>query len=135
MEKKNFNSEIKDLHKQVVAEIIALMAEHNVTEVDLLGSDCAHAFVLGWSDEQDSEDAPMLMEVNKVYSNDGKLMLDVILDIDTEELAKSNENGDIGAAYQCYDANDGTHIMACGGISDVYESVYECLEYDWDNER
>lgn len=125
MEKKNFLPEIKDLHKQVVAEIIALMVEHDVTEVDLLGSNCPHAFVVGCP--EGSEDI-MVMEVNRVYYEDCQLVLDVILDVDTEELAAQNENGDIGDAYQCFKANDFTRFVPCGGISDVYDSVYECLE-------
>jgi len=124
MEKKNFYSEIKDLHKQIVAEIIALMVEHDVTEVDILGSDAAHTYVTGYP--SDGEGA-MTLEVSKVYYEDGKLMLDVILDVDTEELAAQNENGDIGAAYQCYDAND-LYIIPCAGISDVYETVWDILE-------
>ena len=133
MEHKDFTPQIKDLHKQIVAEIVALMVEHNVTEVDLLGSDCDHAQVLGFPTDFMDTDQPMWLEVNKVYYKDNQLQLDVILDIYTDELAKENENGDIGDAYRVYNANDFVHICACSGIDSVYEAVYQVLEYDWDD--
>lgn len=133
MEHKDFTPQIKDLHKQIVAEIIALMVEHNVTEVDLLGNDCDHAQVLGFPTDFIDTDEPMFLEVNKVYYKDCQLQLDVILDIDTDELAQENENGDIGDAYRVYNANDFEHICACAGIDSVYEAVFQVLEYDWDD--
>ena len=124
MEHKDFYADIKDLHKNIVAETVALMVEHGVTEVDLLGSDCDHAYVVGYPG--DGADL-MEMEVSKVYYEECQLMLDVILDIDTEELAEQNENGDIGDAYQCWRANDFEHFKPCGGIEMVYESVWQVL--------
>lgn len=126
MEHKDFYADIKDLHKDIVAETVALMVEHGVTEVDLLGSDCDHAYVVGYPG--DGADV-MEMEVSKVYYRDCQLWLDVILDIDTEELAAQNENGDIGDAYQCWRANDFEHFKPCGGIEMVYESVWQVLEH------
>jgi hypothetical protein len=70
----------------------------------------------------------MEMEVSRVYYEDAQLMLDVILDVDTEELAEQNENGDIGEAYQCWRANDFTHFKPCAGIEMVYDCVWQVLE-------
>lgn len=124
MEHKDFYADIKNLHKDIVAETVALMVEHGVKEVDLLGSDCDHAYVVGYPG--DGADV-MEVEVNKVYIEEGTIMLDVILDIDTDELAGQNENGDIGDAYQCWRANDFEHFKPCGGIEMVYESVWQVL--------
>lgn len=124
MEHKDFYEDIKDLHKNIVAETVALMVEHGVMEVDLLGSDCDHAYVVGYPG---NGAGVMEMEVSKVYYKDCQLWLDVILDIDTEELAAQNENGDIGDAYQCWRANEFGLIKACGGIEMVYESVWQVL--------
>ena len=124
MKHKDFYADIKELHKNIVAETVALMVEHGVTEIDLLGSD--HAYVMGYPG--DGADV-MEMEVSKVYYRDCQLWLDVILDIDTEELAEQNENGDIGDAYQCWRANDFEHFKPCGGIELVYESVWQVLEH------
>ena len=126
MEHKDFYADIKDLHKNIVAETVALMVEHGTTEVDLLGSDCDHAYVTGYPGDGAGV---MEMEVSKVYYKDCQLWLDVILDIDTEELAEQNENGDIGAAYQCWRANDFEHFKPCVGIEMVYESVWQVLEH------
>ena len=128
MKKENFYKRIELLHNEIVLEIKQLMAMHRVTEVDLLGSSCDHAYVTGYPG--DGADV-MEMEGSKVYAVNGafgNLMLDVILDVDTDELAASNDNGDIGDAYQCWKANDFTHFMPCAGIDMVYESVYQVLE-------
>ena len=125
MEKKDFYGDIKNLHKVIVAEIVALMVEHGVDDVDLLGSSADHAYVCGYPG--DGADV-MEMEVSRVYWEDGQLMLDVILDIDTDELAEQNEDGDIGDAYQCWHANDSEHFKPCAGIEMVYESVWQVLE-------
>ena len=127
MDKKDFYGDIKHLHKVIVAEIVALMAEHKVTEVDLLGSNADHAYVCGYpGDGADVQE----MEVSRVYYEDCQLWLDVVLDIDTEELAEQNENGDIGDAYQCWRANDFEHFKPCAGIEMVYESVWQVLNYE-----
>lgn len=54
-------------------------------------------------------------------------VIDVVLDIDTEELAAHSEHGDIGDAYQCWRANDFDHFKPCCGIEMVYESVWQVL--------
>jgi hypothetical protein len=69
----------------------------------------------------------MEMEVSKVYYEDCQLVLDVILDVDTTELAESNENGDISAAYQLIKANDFSKVMPAAGIDSVYDAVYQVL--------
>ena len=122
MEKKDFYGDIKHLHKVIVSEIMALMVEHGVTEVDLLGSDCDHAYVTGYTG--DGADV-MEMEVSKVYYKDNQLWLDVVLDID--ELAAQNEHGDIGDAYLCWRANDFDHFKPCCGIELVYDCVWQVL--------
>lgn len=127
MEKKDFYSDIRELHKEIVAEIVALMVEHEVTEVDLLGSSADHAYVIGVPDSDWDMDY-MEAEVSKVYYEDGQLVLDVCWDIDTEELAAQNEDGDIGDAYADVKANDFTRIKPCAGIETVYESVWQVLE-------
>ena len=132
MEKKDFYGDIKHLHKVIVAEIVALMVEHEVTEVDLLGSSADHAFVCGYPG--DGADV-MEMEVNRVYWEDSQLWLDVVLDIDTEELAEQNEDGDIGDAYQCWRANDFEHFKPCCGIEMVYESVWQALGVNDEDEE
>ena len=128
MQKQNFYGRIKLLHNEVVLEIKQLMAMHRVTEVDLLGSSADHAYVCGYpGDGADVQE----MEVSKVYAVNGTfgdLMLDVILDTDTDGLAEQNENGDIGDAYQCWRASDFTHFKPCAGIEMVYESVWQVLE-------
>ncbi len=126
MEKKDFYGDIRNLHKEIVAEIVKLMVEHDVTEVDLLGSSADHAYVIGAPFDWDVD--YMEAEVSKVYYEDGQLVLDVCWDIDTFELAEQNENGDIGDAYTDVKANDFTCIKPCAGIDSVYESVWQVLE-------
>ena len=119
MEHKDYYKQRVELHKECVNNIINMMVDKGVDEVDLLGSNADHAFVMGSPD--------MEMEVSRVYYKDGQLELDVILDIDTDKLAESNEDGDISAAYQVIKANDFSKVMACAGIDSVYESVYQVL--------
>lgn len=126
MEKKDFYGDIKNLHKEIVAEIVKLMVEHDVKEVDLLGSSADHAYVIGAPFDRDVD--YMEAEVSKVYYEDGQLVLDVCWDIDTFELAEQNENGDIGDVYTDVKANDFTCIKPCAGIDSVYESVWQVLE-------
>jgi hypothetical protein len=129
MEHKNFYPEIKDLHKQIVAEIVALMVEHGVNEVDLLGSSADHAFIIGVPDF-DWDCDYMEAEVSKVYYEDSQIKLDVIWDIDTEDyLAHNpNENDDIGDIYSVVEANDFQKVVPCAGIDGVYEAVWQILE-------
>ena len=127
MEHKDFYGDIKHLHKVIVSEIVALMVEHGVDEVDLAGSSADHAFVIGVPDFDWDVDY-MEAEVLKVYYEDGQLVLDVCWDVDTEELAAQNENGDIGDAYADVRANDFSRIKPCAGIEMVYESVWQVLE-------
>lgn len=122
---KDFYSKIKHLHKVIVVEIVDLMIKHDVDEVDLLGGNCDHAYICGYpGDGSDVKE----MEVNKVYLREGTIWLDVILDVNTEELAAQNENGDISEAYQCWQAVDFTRFKPCCGIELVYESVYQALK-------
>jgi hypothetical protein len=127
MKKKDFYSDIKHLHKVIVAEIVALMVEHDVTEVDLAGSSADHAYVIGVPDFDWDIDY-IEAEVLKVYYEDGQLVLDVCWDVDTDELAAQNENGDIGDAYTDIKANDFMRIKPCAGIETVYDSVWQVLE-------
>jgi hypothetical protein len=129
MEHKNFYPEIKDLHKQIVAEIVALMVEHGVNEVDLLGSSADHAFIIGVPDF-DWDCDYMEAEVSKVYYEDGQIKLDVIWDIDTDDYLERNpnENDDIGDIYSVVEANDFQKVVPCAGIDGVYQAVWQVLE-------
>jgi len=119
MEHINFNQRLKMLNGEIIKAIIDLMKAHDVTEVDLLGSNAPHAFVSGYYGGYDTTE----MEVSKVYLSGDKLELDVILDSDDDE------QEDISDLYQVFDAADTAHIIPCSGISDVYETIYEILEY------
>ena len=115
MKYENFRQDLLDLHTKMVKAIADLMKEHNVTEVDLLGSDASHAFVAGFEADDVVE-----LEVNKVYLNDkGEVILDVI---------KETEKEDEPDEYFMLPAMDYAHIMMCGGMHWVYESVREALE-------
>lgn len=124
--RKDYYQKRIDLHKNCVADIVAMMVDKGVTEVDLLGSSCDHAFVMGTPDFDWDVDY-MEMEVSRVYYRDCQLELDVVLDVDTTELAESNENGDISDAYQVIKANDFSKVMAAAGIDSVYDAVYQVL--------
>ena len=126
MKKKDYYQQRVELHKNCVADIVAMMADKGVTEVDLLGSSADHAFVMGTPDFDWDVDY-MEMEVSRVYYRDGQLELDVVLDVDTDELAERNENGDISSAYQLIKANDFSKVMAAAGIDSVYDAVYQVL--------
>ena len=132
MDKKNFYGDIKTLHKQVVAEIKALMVEHGKAVVDLAGSQAPHAFIIGVPDFDWDIDY-IEGEVLKVIIEDGHIEFDVNWDIDTEEYLSQNpnENDDIGELYQSIPANDFEKIIPCAGISSVYESVWEYLTYGY----
>ncbi len=81
-----YYGEIKNLHQRIVNDIVSLMKKHDVDCVDLLESDARHAMVTGYP--SDGMGA-MTLEVNQVIlEDDGTLMLDVILDVDTDELAE-----------------------------------------------
>lgn len=125
MEKKDFYTEIKALHEKIVMDIKRLMIAHETAVIDLLGSNADHAYICGYpGDGADVQE----MEVSKVYLKDGTIWLDVILDVDTDELATQNEHGDIGDAYQCWKAVDFDHFKPCCGIELVYECVWQVLE-------
>jgi hypothetical protein len=132
MEKKNFYGDIKTLHKKVVAEILALMVEHNKAVVDLAGSEAPHAFVVGVP-EFDYDMDYMEAEVLKVILEDGKVMFDINWDMDSDEYLEQhpNDNDDIGDLYSVVDANDFEKLIPCAGISSVYEAVWEYLEYGY----
>ena len=129
MVKKNYCKKIKDSHKTIVAKIADLMRKHNVSEVDLMGSDADYAFILGVPDF-DWDNDHIEADVCKVILEDGKVKLEINWDIDTEEyLAEyGDENGDIGALYPIIDANDFERVVPCVGIKDVYDSVLQVLE-------
>lgn len=128
MEYKDFYSDIKFLHKNIVAEIFALMVEYNKRVVDLAGSQAPHAFIIGVPDFDWDIDY-IEAEVLKVSIEDGHIEFDVNWNIDTEEyLAQNpNEDDDIGELYQSVPANDFERIVPCAGLSSVYEAVYEYL--------
>ncbi len=127
MKYRDFNREIRALHERIVQEIVNMMQEHGVDEVDLAGSSADHAYIIGVPDF-DWDCDYMEAEVLKVYVENGRLVMDVNWDIDSEVLAESNENGDIGDAYTDVTATDYEKIKPCCGIDMVYESVYEVLE-------
>ena len=128
MEHKNFYGEIKNLHKQVVDEILSLMKEYKKSVVDLIDSPTPHAFIIGVPDFDWDIDY-IEGEVLRVIYEDGVIKFDVSWDIDTEEyLAQNpNENDDIGDLYQVVEANDFTRVVPCSGVDSVYEAVYEHL--------
>jgi hypothetical protein len=132
MDKKNFYGDIKTLHKQVVAEIKALMVEYGKAVVDLAGSPAPHAFIIGVPDfdwDMDYIEA----EVLSVILEDDKIKLDINWGIDSEGYLEENpnDNDDIGDLYSVVEANDFEKIIPCAGISSVYESVWEYLTYGY----
>lgn len=135
MDKKNFYGDIKHLHKNVVAEIFAMMVEHGKAVVDLAGSETPHAFVVGVP-EFDYDMDYMEAEVLKVILEDGKVMFDINWDMDSDGYLEQhpNENGDIGDLYTVIDANDFERLIPCAGISSVYEAVWEYLENGYKGE-
>ena len=116
MEFKNYAQIIRNLHKEITAKIAEVMNNANVTEVDLLGSDADHAFVVGYYNDDVVE-----MEVSRVYLNDGLLELDVIYAF------PEDEEHDVADEYNVIGANDFTKIIPCTGISDVLDSVCQVL--------
>ncbi|MCR5066335.1 MAG: hypothetical protein K6A67_11305 [Bacteroidales bacterium] len=125
MNKKDFYADIKALHQTIVQEIMNLMNAHGVTEVDFMGSDADGGYVYCYpSDDVDAES----MAVMSVSIKDGHLYLDLCRDIDTEELASHNENGDTNEAFPTYRADDTFRVKACAGIELVYDSVWQILE-------
>ena len=132
MDKKNFYGEIKNLHKQIVAEILALMVEHKKAVVDLAGSQAPHAFIIGVPDF-DADMDYMEAEVLKVILEDGKVKFDINWDMDSEDYLDKypNENGDIGDLYQVIDATDFEKLIPCAGIETVYQAVWDYLYYGY----
>lgn len=126
MNKKDFYADIKSLHQTIVQEIMNLMNAHGVTEVSISDSNADAAYIYGYPSDDDVNAESM--EVIGVHIKDGELYLDLCRDIDTEELASHNENGDIGEAYPTYRANDNWRVKACAGIELVYDSVWQILE-------
>jgi hypothetical protein len=132
MEQKNFYGEIKHLHKNIVAEIFALMVENNKAVIDLAGSEAPHAFIVGVPDfdwDMDYVEA----EVMSVILEDGKIKFDINWNIDSDEYLDEypNDNDDIGDLYSVVEANDFERIVPCAGISSVYDAVWEYLEYGY----
>ncbi len=116
MEIKNYAQIIKNLHKEITAKIAEVMNNANVSEVDLLGSDADHAFMIGYYNDDVVE-----MEVSKVYLNDGVLELDVIY------VFPDDDGHDVSEEYKVINANDFTSIIPCAGIGDVLDSVRQVL--------
>lgn len=136
MEKKNFYNETKNLHKQIVAEILALMVEHKKAVVDLAGSQAPHAFIIGVPDFDWDVDY-MEAEVLEVILEDGKIKFDINWNIDSDEYLEQcpNENDDIGDLYTDVDANDFERLIPCAGLSSVYEAVWEYLSYGYTGDK
>ena len=132
MDKKNFYGETKNLHKQIVAEILALMVEHKKAVVDLAGSQAPHAFIIGVPDF-DADMDYMEAEVLKVILENGKVKFDINWDMDSEDYLDKypNENGDIGDLYQVIDATDFEKLIPCAGIETVYQAVWDYLYYGY----
>lgn len=132
MEKKNFYGETKNLHRQIVEEIKALMIEHNKGVIDLAGSPAPHAFIVGVP-EFDLDINYMEAEVMSVILEGGEVKLDINWDMDSEDYLENypNKNYDIGDLYEAVDANDFEKLIPCAGISSVYEAVWEYLEYGY----
>lgn len=138
MEKKNFYGETKNLHQQIVAEILVLMVKHKKAVVDLAGSQAPHAFIIGVPDFDWDVDY-MEAEVLEVILEDGKIKFNINWNIDSDEYLEQcpNENDDIGDLYTDVDANDFERLIPCAGLSSVYEAVWEYLErgYKGDNDE
>ena len=136
MEKKNFYGETKNLHKQIVAEILALMVEHKKAVVDLAGSQAPHAFIIGVPDFDWDVDY-MEAEVLEVILEDGKIKFDINWNIDSDEYLEQypNENDDIDELYTDVDANDFERLIPCAGLSSVYEAVWEYLSYGYTGDK
>ena len=132
MDKKNFYGDIKNLHKQVVAEIKKIMLEKNKRVVDLAGSEAPHAFIIGVPDF-DADIDYMEAEVLKVILEDNQVKFDINWDMDSDEYLEEhpNENGDIGDLYVVVNADDFEKLIPCAGIDSVYEAVWEYLEYGY----
>jgi hypothetical protein len=132
MERKDFYAQTKNLHNEIVADIKQMMIDHNKAVVDLAGSPAPHAFIVGVPDfdwDMDYIEA----EVLKVILEDGKIKFDINWNIDSNEYldAHPNENGDISDLYSIVEANDFKKLLPCAGISGVYDSVWEYLEYGY----
>ena len=136
MEKKNFYNETKNLHKQIVAEILALMVEHKKAVVDLAGSEAPHAFIIGVPDFDWDVDY-MEAEVLEVILEDGQVKFDINWNIDSDEYLEQypNENDDIDELYTDVDANDFERLIPCAGLSSVYEAVWEYLSYGYTGDK
>jgi hypothetical protein len=132
MDKKNFNFQVKTLHNEIVAEIKKVMLEHNKAVVDLAGSPAPHAFIVGVPDF-DADLDYMEAEVLSVILEDDKIKFDINWDLDSEEYLENypNENDDIGDLYEVVNADDFEKLLPCAGISGVYDSVCEYLEYGY----
>jgi len=132
MDKKNFYGDIKNLHKQVVAEIKKIMLDKNKRVADLAGSQAPHAFIIGVPDFNWDIDY-MEAEVLKVILEDNQVKLDINWDIDSEDYLDvcPNTNDDIGDLYAVVNADDFERLVPCAGIDSVYEAVWEYLEYGY----
>ena len=132
MDKKNFNFQVKTLHNEIVAEIKKVMLEHNKAVVDLAGSPAPHAFIVGVP-AFDPEISCMYAEVLEVILEDDKVKLDINWDMDSDYYLEHypNWNEDISDLYEVVNADDFEMLLPCAGISGVYDSVCEYLEYGY----
>ena len=132
MEYKDFYSDIKRVHRQVVEEIKNLMIEKNKAVIDLAGSEAPHAFIMGVPDFNADVDY-MEAEVLKVILEDGKVKFDINWGMDSEDYLEQypNENGDIGDLYVVVDATDFEKLIPCAGIETVYQAVWDYLYYGY----
>jgi hypothetical protein len=130
--KKDFYEDIKFLHKNIVAEIFALMVDHNKKVVDLAGSQAPHAYIIGVP-QFDWDIDYVEAEVLKVSIGDNGIEFDINWNVDTEEYLAQNPNDDddIGDLYQVVEASDFTRVLPCAGIDSVYDAVYEYLTNDY----
>jgi hypothetical protein len=132
MEKKNYSSEIKELHHQAIEDIKAMMKEYGKAVVDLAGSSAPHAYVIG-SPEFDPEIGCLYAEVMAVIFEDDTIKFDINWDMDGEDYLEEypNENGDIGDLYVVVDATDFEKLIPCAGIETVYQAVWDYLYYGY----
>lgn len=132
MDKKNFYGDIKNLHKQVVAEIKKIMLEKKKAVIDLAGSQAPHAFIIGVPDFNWDIDY-VEAEVLKVILEDNQVKLDINWDIDSEDYLDvcPNTNDDIGDLYAVVNADDFERLVPCAGIDSIYQAVWEYLEYGY----
>jgi hypothetical protein len=136
MEQKDYYAELVNLHRQIVADIEALMIEHKKAVVDLAGSPAPHAFIVGVPDfdwDMDYVEA----EVLEVILENGEVKFDINWNIDSDAYFDScpNSNGDISDLYAIVDAKSKDKLLPCAGMDSVYDAVYEYLTYHYKGDK